>query len=33
MTKGNPFKTVVGIGVYQAGAATYYTMDFGKPAE
>ena len=29
----NPFNTVVGIGVYQVGAATYYTMDFGKPNE
>ncbi len=29
----NPFNTVVGIGVYQVGRSTYYTMDFGKPAE
>jgi uncharacterized protein YkwD len=29
----NPYNTVVGIGVYKAGLSTYYTMDFGKPAE
>jgi uncharacterized protein YkwD len=29
----NEYNTVVGIGVYQMGPMTYYTMDFGKPAE
>jgi uncharacterized protein YkwD len=28
----SPYNTVVGIGVYQVGRQTYYTMDFGKPA-
>ncbi len=28
----NEYNTVVGIGVYQTGFMTYYTMDFGKPA-
>ena len=27
----NPDNTVVGIGVYQVGRLTYYTMDFGRP--
>ncbi len=25
--------TVIGIGIYKAGLATYYTQDFGKPAQ
>ncbi|MGH2594122.1 MAG: SH3 domain-containing protein [Anaerolineae bacterium] len=29
----NPFNNVVGIGVFKTGRSTYYTMDFGKPAE
>lgn len=29
----NPFNTLVGIGVYQTGLLTYYTMDFAKPPE
>jgi uncharacterized protein YkwD len=29
----NAFNTVVGIGVYKTGFMTYYTMDFGKPAQ
>ena len=29
----NAYNTVVGIGVYKIGLMTYYTMDFGKPAE
>ena len=29
----DPVNTVIGIGVYQAGLATYYTQDFGKPAQ
>ncbi len=29
----NSFNTVVGIGVFKTGRSTYYTMDFGKPAE
>jgi uncharacterized protein YkwD len=29
----NAYNTVVGIGVYKIGQMTYYTMDFGKPAE
>ncbi len=27
------YNTVVGIGVYKTGLMTYYTMDFGKPAQ
>ena len=27
------YNTVVGIGVYKTGFMTYYTMDFGKPAQ
>jgi uncharacterized protein YkwD len=29
----NAYNTVVGIGVYKTGLMTYYTMDFGKPAQ
>jgi uncharacterized protein YkwD len=29
----NAFNNVVGIGVYKTGFMTYYTMDFGKPAQ
>jgi uncharacterized protein YkwD len=29
----NSFNTVVGIGVFESGLWTYYTMDFGKPDE
>jgi uncharacterized protein YkwD len=29
----NAFNTVVGIGVYRTGFMTYYTMDFGRPAQ
>jgi len=29
----NAYNTVVGIGVYEIGRMTYYTMDFGKPAD
>jgi len=29
----NGYNTVVGIGVYKIGQMTYYTMDFGKPAD
>jgi len=29
----NAFNSVVGIGVYKTGFMTYYTMDFGKPAQ
>ncbi|HEY4689599.1 MAG TPA: SH3 domain-containing protein [Anaerolineae bacterium] len=29
----NRINTLVGIGVYQVGLLTYYTMDFGKPAQ
>lgn len=29
----NTYNTVVGIGVYKIGLMTYYTMDFGKPAQ
>ncbi len=29
----NAANTVVGIGVYKTGLMTYYTMDFGKPAQ
>lgn len=29
----NPFNTLVGIGVYQTGLLTYYTMDFARLAE
>ena len=29
----NAYNTVVGIGVYKIGLMTYYTMDFGKPAQ
>jgi len=29
----NAYNTVVGIGVYEIGQMTYYTMDFGKPAD
>jgi uncharacterized protein YkwD len=29
----NAFNTVLGIGVYKSGYMTYYTMDFGKPAQ
>ena len=29
----NVYNSVVGIGVYEIGLMTYYTMDFGKPAQ
>jgi uncharacterized protein YkwD len=29
----NGYNTLVGIGVYKVGPMTYYTMDFGKPAD
>lgn len=29
----NAYNNVLGIGVYKSGLATFYTMDFGKPAQ